>query len=71
MGGIRRVCRNVKRRRDAPMALHWTGAAMREAAEGFRRLKAHKQIPALRQALAALQGQNASNTGLAPDAVAA
>ena len=71
MGGIRRVCRNVKRWRDAPMALRWTGAAMQETAKGFRRLKAHKQLPVLRQALAALHGQNASNTALAPDAMVA
>ncbi len=71
MGSIRRVCRNVKRWRDAPMALRWTGAAMQEAAKGFRRLKAHKQLPVLQAALAALQGQNASDTGLAPNAVAA
>src|SRR5713226_2899292 len=71
MGSIRRVCRNVKRWRDAPMALRWTGAAMQEAAKGFRRLKAHKQLPVLRQALAALQDQNNSNTALVPDAVAA
>ena len=37
-GTIRRVCRNVKRWRDASMALRWTGAAMQEAAKGFRRL---------------------------------
>jgi hypothetical protein len=44
---------------------------MQEAAKGFRRLKAHKQLPVLQAALAALQGQNASDTGLAPNAVAA
>ena len=71
MGSIRRVCRNVKRWRDAPMALRWTGAAMQEAAKGFRRLKAHKQLPVLRAALAELQRQNASETGLAPNNVAA
>jgi len=71
MGSIRRVCRNVKYWRDAPMALRWTGAAMQEAAKGFRRLKAHKQLPVLRQALAALQEQNNSSTALVPDAVAA
>ena len=71
MGSIRRVCRNVKHWRDAPMALRWTGAAMQEAAKGFRRLKAHKQLPVLREALAALQEQNASDVVLAPDAVAA
>jgi len=52
-GTIRRVCRNAKRWRDASMALRWTGAAMLEAAKGFRRLKAHKQLPILRTALAA------------------
>jgi len=71
MGSIRRVCRNVKHWRDAPMALRWTGAAMQEAAKGFRRLKAHKQLPVLRERLAELQEQNASNTALAPEAVAA
>ena len=71
MGSVRRVCRNVKRWRDAPMALRWTGAAMQEAAKGFRRLKAHKQLPVLRKALAALEEQNVIDTVLAPDAVAA
>jgi len=52
---IRRVCRNVKRWRDAKMALRWTGAAMLEAAKGFRRLKAHKQLPMLKAALLAHQ----------------
>jgi len=35
----------------ASMALRWTAAAMQEAAKGFRRLKAHKQLPTLRAAL--------------------
>ena len=51
--GARRVCRNVKHWRDAAMALRWTGAAMLEAAKGFRRLKAHRQLPTLKAALAA------------------
>ena len=71
MGSIRRVCRNVKHWRDAAMALRWTAAAMQEAAKGFRRLKAHKQLPALRKALAALERQTARDMTLAPDAVAA
>ena len=50
-GTIRRVCRNVKRWRDASMALRWTAAGMIEAAKGFRRLKAWKQLPALKAAL--------------------
>jgi putative transposase len=52
-GTIRQVCRNVKRWRDASMALRWTAAGMMEAAKGFRRLKACKQLPALRTALKA------------------
>ncbi|MGH7117840.1 MAG: IS256 family transposase [Acetobacteraceae bacterium] len=77
MGSIRRVCRNVKRWRDAPMALRWTGAAIQDRAanridaKGFRRLKAHKQLPVLRKALAALEEKNASSMTFAPHAVAA
>jgi putative transposase len=58
MGTVRRVCRNVKRWRSASMAMRWTAAAMHEAAKGFRRLKAHKQLPALRAALEANQNKN-------------
>ena len=55
MGTVRRVCRNVKRWRNAAMALRWTAAGMLEAAKGFRRLKAYKHLPTLRAALAAHQ----------------
>jgi len=61
-GTVRRVCRNVKHWRDAAMALRWTGAAMLEAAKGFRRLKAHRQLPILKNALAA---HRAKHTGYA------
>ena len=57
MGTILRVCRNVAHWRNAAMALRWTGAAMQEAAKGFRRLKAHKQLPVLQAALLAIQAQ--------------
>ncbi len=50
---IRQVCRNVKRWRDAKMALRWTAAGMLEAKKGFRRLKAYKKLPILKQALIA------------------
>ncbi len=53
MGTIRRVSRNVKRWQDGTMALRWVAAGMMEAAKGFRRLKAYKQLPALRAALQA------------------
>ena len=58
MGTVRRVCRNVKRWRKASMAMRWTAAAMQEAAKGFRRLKAYKQLPVLRAALEAHQNKN-------------
>jgi putative transposase len=58
MGTVRRVCRNVKRWRSASMAMRWTAAAMQEAAKGFRRLKAHKQLSALRAALEAHQNKH-------------
>ena len=48
---IRQVCRNVKRWRNAKMALRWTAAGMQEAKKGFRRIKAYKQLPILKQAL--------------------
>jgi putative transposase len=53
MGTVRRVCRNVKRWRNARMALRWTAAGMMEAAKGFRRLKAYKHLPILKAALTA------------------
>jgi len=54
----------------APMALRWTAAAMQEAVKGFRRLKAHKQLPALRAALAAHQATH-RQPALEPTALAA
>src|SRR5204863_878981 len=65
MSTVRRVCRNVKRWRSASMALRWTAAAMQEAAKGFRRLKAHKQLPALRAALEAHQMKSSAHGVLA------
>ena len=70
-GTIRQVCRNVKRWRDTRMALRWTGAAMQEAAKGFRRLKAHKQLPTLRAALLAHQARHAISPNLELHAKAA
>lgn len=72
MGTVRRVCRNVKYWRSPSMALRWAGAAMQEAAKGFRRLKAHKQLPLLKAALAARKANTApSNEHLAQTAKAA
>ena len=70
-GTIRQVCRNVKRWRDTRMALRWTGAAMQEAAKGFRRLKAHKQLPTLRAALLSHQVKHSINPDIEKQAKAA
>src|SRR5713226_806503 len=61
MGTVRRVTRNVKRWSSSSMALRWTAAAMNEAKKGFRRLKAYKQLPALRVALAAHYEKETNN----------
>jgi putative transposase len=70
MGTIRRVTRNVKRWRNGRMALRWVAAGMIEAAKGFRKLKAHKQLPVLRAALIAHHERNEANS-IATDARAA
>jgi hypothetical protein len=62
-GTIRRVTRNVKRWRDVPMALRWAAAGMLEAKAGIRRLKAYRQLPALRQALAEHQPRRHETPG--------
>jgi putative transposase len=68
-GTIRQVTRNVKRWRDASMALRWTAAGMMEAKKGFRRLMAYKQLPTLKAALLAHQAAHSatatSDSGLA------
>ena len=61
MGTVRRVSRNVKRWRNAGMALRWTAAGMREAAKGFRRLNACKQLPILRAALGAHKSRHTTD----------
>jgi putative transposase len=62
MGTIRRVTRNVKRWRSGTMALRWVAAGMIEAAKGFRKLKAHRQLPFLRTALIAQQERFTKST---------
>jgi hypothetical protein len=66
MGTVRRVSRNVKYWRSPSMALRWAGAAMQEAAKGFRRLKDYKQLPLLQAALAVRKARaTSSNANLA------
>ena len=62
-GTIRRVTRNVKRWRDASMALQWAAAGMLKAKAGFRRFKAYRQLPALRRALAEHQPRRHETPG--------
>ena len=64
MGTIRRVSRNVKRWRNASMALRWTAAGMLEAKKGFRRINACRQLPVLRAALLAHQAKYIGDTDL-------
>ncbi len=71
MGTVRRVCRNVKRWRNAAMALRWTAAGMMEAAKGFRRLKAYKHLPILKAALTAHRAKHTTKQKLEDDLKAA
>ncbi len=48
---VRQVTRNVKRWRNAEMALRWTATGLLEAQKTFRRLKAYRQLSILRNAL--------------------
>jgi len=52
VGTARRVCPNVKYWRSPFHGAALDGRRLQEAAKGFRRLKAHKQFPPLRDALA-------------------
>jgi hypothetical protein len=54
----------------ASMALRWTAAAMHEAKKGFRRLKAFKQLPALRAALTAHYEKETTSRTVAQNAKA-
>jgi hypothetical protein len=55
----------VMTRDSAAMMLRWTAAGMMEAAKGFRRLKAYKQLPALKAALLAHQAKHAIRNSVA------
>ena len=71
MGTVRRVTRNVKRWSSSSTALRSTAVAMNEAKKGFRSLKAYKQLPALRLALAAHYEKETNNHALVQTAKAA
>ena len=54
---VRHVHRNVKRWRGRSMALRWAVAGVQEAAKGFKRLRGHKDMRALVNALRARDEQ--------------
>ena len=51
-GVVRQASRNVKRWRDASMALRRPSSGMFEARMGFRRINAYRQLPLLERAIA-------------------
>ena len=48
---VRTTQRNVKRWRDGDMRLRWTAAGMAEAAAHFNRVKGHRDLPKLHDAI--------------------
>jgi len=48
---VRRTQRNVKRWRDGDMRRRWTAAGLAEAQASFRRVKGHRDLPALTAAI--------------------
>jgi len=48
---VRRTQRNVKRWRQGDMRLRWTAAGLAEAQASFRRVKGHRDLPALGAAI--------------------
>jgi putative transposase len=51
LGVVRRVSRNVKNWRDGAMAKRWTGIGLVAAESHFHRIKGHRHMPALVEAL--------------------
>lgn len=64
LGTVRRVSRNVTRWRNGAMALRWTATGLLEAKKTFRRLKAYRQLPVLRNALHELMRQRQANSAI-------
>jgi putative transposase len=57
MGTVRRVSRNMKRWRNAAMALQLDGRRHAGSDQGLPSVEAHKHLPTLRAALAAHQSR--------------
>jgi len=60
LGTVRRVGRNVKRWRGGTMVRRWVAAGLAVAEKRFRRVKGHREMPAL---LHALRPQGAEQSG--------
>ena len=52
-GGVAQFTRNVRRWRNGSMILRWVGSAILEAEKNFRRVRGHRDMPVLVQALLA------------------
>src|SRR5476649_722355 len=65
------ACTNIIENMMGTVRLRWTAAAMHEAKKGFRRLKAFRQLPALRAALAAHYEKETNSHAVAQNAKAA
>lgn len=52
-GGVAQFTRNVRRWRGGSMILRWVGSAILEAEKKFRRVRGHREMPVLIQALLA------------------
>jgi len=50
-GGVAQFTRNVRRWRNGSMILRWVGSAILEAEKKFRRVRGHREMPVLIQAL--------------------
>jgi transposase-like protein len=50
-GGVAQFTRNVRRWRNGSMILRWVGSAILEAEKKFRRVRGHREMPVLVQAL--------------------
>ena len=61
---VRQVSRNMKRWRNARMALRWTGAGMLESEKGLHRLKVYKQLPIMKTALENHRNGPANDTAI-------
>ena len=69
-GNIRRITRRVKTWRDGTMILRWVGAAVNEAAKGFRRFRGFQDLKKLVAALDAHTSKPTKNVDVPARAVA-